>query len=89
MYTKTAYVTPRHVACEQGNSTAIRAADCSPGMLAAFCATPDAERAAQAMMTPCEAVRTAGGESRRVAAARKKAAADSDEPSLKEAMSPA
>ena len=37
-------------------------------------------------MTPCEAVRTAGGESRRVAAARKKAAAYSDEPSLKEVM---
>ena len=38
-------------------------------------------------MSPCEAVKTAGGESRRVAAARKKVAAYSDEPSLKEAMS--
>ena len=33
MWTQTAYVTPRHVACEQGKSTAMRAADCSPGML--------------------------------------------------------
>ena len=64
------------------------AADCSPGVLAAVnCATPGAEQAAQAMVTQCEAVKTAGGESRRVAAARKKAAAYSDEPSLKEAMS--
>ena len=38
------------------------------------------------MVTPCEAVKTAGGESRRVAAARKKVAAYSDEPSLKEVM---
>ena len=38
------------------------------------------------MVTPCEAVKTDGGESLRVAAARKKAAAYSDEPSLKEAM---
>ena len=87
MFTKTAYVTPGHVACKQGKSTAIRAADCSPGMLAAVkCATPDAKQAAQAIVTPCEAAKTAGGESRRVAAARKKAAADSGEPSLKEAM---
>ena len=64
------------------------AADCSPGVLAAVnCAKPGAEQAAQAMVTPCEAVTTAGGESRRVAAARKKAAAYSDEPSLKEAIS--
>ena len=39
------------------------------------------------MVTPSEAVKTAGGESRRMAAARKKAAAYSDEPSLKEAVS--
>ena len=38
------------------------------------------------MVTPCEAVKTAGWESRRVAAARKKAAAYGDEPDLKEAM---
>ena len=38
------------------------------------------------MVTPCEAVKTAGGKSRRVAATRKKAAAYSDEPILKEAM---
>ena len=57
-------------------------------MLAAVnCATPDAEQAAPAMVTPCEAVKTAGGEFQRVAAARKKAAAYSDEPSLKEEMS--
>ena len=37
-------------------------------------------------MTPCEAVKNDGGESRRVAAARKKAAVYSDEPSRKEAM---
>ena len=87
MCTKTAYVTPRHVACEQGKSTAMRAAACSPDMLAAVnCATPDAEQAAQAIVAPCEAVKTAGGESRRVAAARKKAAAYNHEPSLKEAM---
>ena len=85
--TKTAYVTPRHVAYEQGKSTSMCAADCSPGMLAAVkCARPDAEQTAQAMVTPCEAVKTAGGEPWRVAAARKKAAAYSDEPSLKEAM---
>ena len=80
-------LTPRHVACEQGNSAAMPAADCSPGMLAAVnCATPDAEQAAQAMVTPCESVKTAGGKPRRVAAARKKAPAYSNEPSLKEAM---
>ena len=56
-------------------------------MLAAVnCATPGAEDAAQTMVTPCEAVKTAGGESRRVAAARKKAAAYIDEPSLKGVM---
>ena len=49
--------------------------------------TTDAEQAAPARVTPCEAVKTAGGESRRVAVARKKAAVYSDEPSLKEAMS--
>ena len=87
MFTKTAYVSPRHVACKQGKSTAMRAADCSSGMLAAVnCATPDAEQAGQAMVTLCEAVKTAGGESRRVAEAGKKAAAYSDEPDLKEAM---
>ena len=87
MWTQAAYVTPSHVACERGKSTATRAADCSPGVLAAVnCATPGAEQAAQAMVTPCEAVKTDGGESLRVAAARKKAAAYSDEPSLKEAM---
>ena len=64
----------------------MRAADCNPGMLAAVnCGTPEAEQAAQVMVTPCEAVKTAGAESRRVAAARKQAAAYSDEPSLKEA----
>ena len=57
-------------------------------MLAAVdCATPGAEQAAQALVSLCEDVKTAGGESRRVAAARKKAEAYSDEPSLKEAMS--
>ena len=87
MWTQTAYVTPRHVACERGKSVATRAADCSPGVLAAVdCATPGAEQAAQAMVTPCEAVKTVGVESRRVAAAWKKAVAYSDEPSLKEAM---
>ena len=87
MCTRTAYVTPRHVACEQGKSTATRAAECSPGVLAEVdCATPGAEQAAQAMVTPCEAVKTARGDSRRVAAPRKKAAAYSDEPSLKEAI---
>ena len=87
MWTQTTYVTPRHVACEQGKSTATNAADCGLGVLAAvYCATPDAEQAVPAMVTPCEVV-TAGGESRRVAAARKKAAAYSDERSLKEAMS--
>ena len=33
MSTQTAYVTPRHVACERGKSVATRAADCSPGVL--------------------------------------------------------
>ena len=35
MWTQTAYVTPRHIACEQGRSTATRAGDCGPGVLAA------------------------------------------------------
>ena len=84
---QTVYETPRHVARERGKSTETRAADYSPGVLAVVnVATPGAEQAAQAMVTPCEAVKTAGGESRRVAAARKKAAAYNDEPSLKEAM---
>ena len=87
MSTQTAYVTPRHVAFERGKSVATCAADCSPGVLAAVdCATPCAEQAAQAMVTPCETVKTAGGESRRVATAQKKAAAYSDEPNLKKAM---
>ena len=88
MWTQTAYVTRRHVACERGRFAATSAADCDPGVLAAIkCATPGAEQAAQAMVTPCEAIKTVGGLSRRAAAARKKAAAYSDEPSLKEAMS--
>ena len=63
------------------------AADFSPGVLAVVdCATPGAEQASLAMVTLCEAVKNAGGESRRVAAARKKAAAYSNEPSLKERM---
>ena len=79
---------PRHVACEQGKSAVTSAADCKLGVLAAVnCATPGAEQAAQVMVSPCKAVNTAEGESRRVAVARKKAAAYSDEPSLKEAMS--
>ena len=83
---QTVHETPRHVACEQGKSAVTSAAGCTLGVLAAVnCATPGAEQAAQAMVSPCEAVKTAGGESRRVAAARKKAAY-SDEPSLKEAM---
>ena len=56
-------------------------------MLAAVdCATSGAEQAVQAVVTPCEAIKTVGGLSRRAAAARTKAAAYSDEPSLKEAM---
>ena len=83
---QTVYETPRYVACEQGKSAVTSAADCDLGVLAAvICATPGAEQAAQAMVSPCEAVKTAGGDSRRVATARKKAAY-SDEPSLKEAM---
>ena len=47
----------------------------------------NAELAAQAMVTPCEAVKTAGGGgSRRVGAALKKAAAYSNELDLSEAM---
>ena len=62
MWTQTAYVTPRHVACEQGKSAATRAADSSPSVLAAVdCATPGAKQAAQAMVTPCEAVKTVEG----------------------------
>ena len=62
MWTQTAYITPRQVACEGAKSAATRAADCSPGVLAAVdCATPCAEQAAQAMVSPCEAVKTAGG----------------------------
>ena len=85
---QTVYETPRHVACEQGKSAVTSAADCNLGVLAAVdCATRGAEQAAQAMVSPCKAVKTSGGESLRVAAARKKAAAYSDDPSLKEAMS--
>ena len=85
---QTVYETPRHVACERGKSAVTSAADCSPSVLAAVkCATPCAEQVAQAMVSLCEAVKTAGGESRRVGAARKKAAAYSDDPRLKEAMS--
>ena len=63
MWTQTTYVTPRHVSCEQGRSTATRAADCGQGLLAAVnCATTHAEKAA--MVTPCEGVKTAGSESR-------------------------
>ena len=88
MWTQTTYITPRHVACEQGKSAVTSAVDCELGVLAAVnCATPGAKQAAQGMVSPCNAVNTAWGESRRVAAARKKAAAYSDEPSLKEAMS--
>ena len=61
MFTKTAYVSPRHVAGEQGRSTVTRAADCSPMLAAVNCATPNSEQVAQAMVTPCEAVKTAGG----------------------------
>ena len=62
MCTQTAYVTPRHVACERWKSAGTRAADSSPGVLAAVdFATPGAEQAAQAMVTPCEAVKTDGG----------------------------
>ena len=57
-------------------------------MLAAVnCATPGADQAAQAMVSPGKAEKTVGGESWRVGAARKKAATYSDEPSMKEAMS--
>ena len=87
MTTKTVYETPGDVACEPGKSTAMRAAESTPGMLAAVnCATLDAEQAAQAMVTPCKAVKTAGGEFRQVAAARKKAATHSDKPDLKEVI---
>ena len=42
MSTKTAYVSPKHAACDQVKSTAMRAVDRSPGMLAAVnCATPN------------------------------------------------
>ena len=52
MWTQTTYVTPRHVACEQGKSTATRATDCGLAVLAAVnCSTPDAEQAAPAMVT--------------------------------------
>ena len=85
---QTVYETPRHVACERGKSAVTCAADCSPGVSAAVkCATPCAEQPARAMVSLCVAVKTAGGESRRVAAARKKAAAYSDEPRLKDAIS--
>ena len=88
VWTQTAYVTSRHVACEQGKSAVTSAADCELGVLAAVdCTTPGAEQGAKAMVSPCKAKHTAGGESRRVAAARKKAAAYGDEPCLKEAMS--
>ena len=54
---QTVYETPRYVACEQGKSAVTSAADCDLGVLAAVnCATPGAKQAAQAMVSPCEAV---------------------------------
>ena len=59
---QTVHETPMHVACERGKSAVTSAADCSPGVLAAVNgATPGAEQSAQAMVSPCEAVKTAGG----------------------------
>ena len=63
------------------------ATDCPLRVLAAVdCASLGAGQAAQAMVSPCKVVKTVGGESRRVAAAQKKADIYSDEPDLKQAM---
>ena len=73
-------------ACEQGKSAAVGAIACSGGLALADDVTPAAEQEVPLVVTPSKAISTAGVESRRVAAARKKAALIVDETSLKQAM---
>ena len=77
---------PRRDACEQGKSTAVGAIACSGALALADDATHAAEQEVPLVVTPSKAVNTVGVESRRVAAARKKAALIIDEPDLKQAM---
>ena len=77
---------PRRDACEQGKSTSVGAIVYSSTLTLADDATHAAELEAPLVVTPSKAVNTVGVESRRVAAARKKAALIFDEPDLKQAM---
>ena len=72
--------------CEQWRSTAVGAVACSSTLALADDATNAAEQEVPLVVTPSKAANTVGVESRRVAAARKKAALIIDEPDLKQAM---
>ena len=86
MDTLTVCEPPRCDACEQGMSAAVGAIDCSGALALADDATPATDQAVPLVVTPSKAVNTIGVESRRVDAARKKAALIIDEPDLKQAM---
>ena len=77
---------PRCDACEQGKSTAVGAVVFHSALALANNATPVAEQEVPLVVTPSKVVSTIGVESRRVAAARQKAAMIVDEPDLKQAM---
>ena len=80
--------TPRQDACEQeGMSIVESAVDWSEDVSAeADCVTSDAEKTAPTQVSPVGGKTARRIESRRVAAARKRAAAFSDEPTLNQAM---
>ena len=84
--TLTVCESPRCDAREQGKSTAVGAIAYSGALALADDATPAREQGAPLVVTPSKAVNTVGVESRRVAAARKKAALIIDQPDLKQAM---
>ena len=86
MDTLTVCEPPRRDACEQGKSTAVGAIACSSALALADDATPAAEQEVPLVVTPSKAVNTVGVESRRVAAARKKAALITEEPDLKQVL---
>ena len=86
MDTLTVCETPKCNASEQGKSAAVGAIACSGALALADDATPTAEQEQPLVVTPSKAVNTVGVESRRVAAAKKKAALIIEEPDLKQAM---
>ena len=73
-------------ACEQGKSAAVGAIACSGALALADDATPPAKQEVPSVLNPRKAVNTDEVESRRVAAARKKAALIIDEPDLKQVL---